>query len=214
MAGHPFGKHVFFYFPKENRKRFTRSRLDPKSFLITWFRFTEVLVHVSSRNNTIEQVNICLWTSVILSWSPMYANFTFVSNVLMVAMTTVNSVRCTLEDYSPLYYPFGHLTSRTSHVLSRFHSQPGGDVTKVIFPSSDSNTIIFYYFNFHIFFLGCGDLMNTLQATTYNITKSLHIHLNDKDHSVLARSCWQWYHKGSIMKRKKTLLLFGMFGTI
>ena len=53
----------------------------------------------------------------------------------MVAMKTLNSVCRTLEDCSPLYYPFGHLTSRASHVLTRFHAQPNGDVIKVIFLS-------------------------------------------------------------------------------
>ena len=45
-----------------------------------------------------------------------------------------------------------------------------------------------YYFGFQVLFLGCGDLMNTLQSTLYEHTRNLHIHLNDKNHSVLARN--------------------------
>ena len=36
--------------------------------------------------------------------------------------------------------------------------------------------------------MGCGDLMNTLQSTLYEHTRKLHIHLNDKDPSVIARN--------------------------
>ena len=44
------------------------------------------------------------------------------------------------------------------------------------------------YLHFKVLFLGCGDLMSTLQSTMCKHIGSLHVHLNDRDHSVLARN--------------------------
>ena len=56
----------------------------------------------------------------------------------MVAMTTVNAVRRTLQDYSPLFYTFSDLISRASRVLARLHGQQGGNI-KVAFHSKFNN---------------------------------------------------------------------------
>ncbi len=36
--------------------------------------------------------------------------------------------------------------------------------------------------------MGCGDLLSTLQSTTFKHLTNLEIHLNDQNHSVLARN--------------------------
>lgn len=44
------------------------------------------------------------------------------------------------------------------------------------------------YFLFQILFLGCGDLMDTLLATTAEHVQKFQIHLNDMNPSIMARN--------------------------
>ena len=41
---------------------------------------------------------------------------------------------------------------------------------------------------YQVLFLGCGDLMKTLETATTKHLKNVHIHLNDKNSLVLARN--------------------------
>ena len=41
---------------------------------------------------------------------------------------------------------------------------------------------------YQVLFLGCGDVMKTLEVSTTKHLKNVHIHLNDKNSLVLARN--------------------------
>ena len=95
-----------------------------------------IIYYVSPRT---EKNRYYLSFNFSLSWSPIYANFTLVSDVFgLVAMTTDNAVRRTLQYYSSLFYTIGDLISRASHV-ARLHGQEGGNIIMVIFYSNNTN---------------------------------------------------------------------------